>query len=389
MTRQPTRPSAEVPPGHGDPKILVLSLAGIGDTLISTPFIHELRANFPRATIDAFVLWAGSKDILEGNPHLNTVFQKDLIKDGALHSLPFLRQLRQRRYDISINVHTLGRIHYRAVAKFINARTRLSHEYEGHGLLDRLLVNRTIPQDYTIHSVENNNRLLPLLDKKPILPAHEFEVFLKPGEFAWADEFIASHNLAGRKIFGLHLGSGGTKNLKLKRWPSCYWGELLHRLNQDHPELVILLFGGPEEQREHEEILDYSKGHPIHAPHTRNLRQAAALMKHCHAFASVDTALMHLAAAMKVPNQIVIEAPTLNPTNLPWRNPFRLIRNPVVNGRNLDYYRYDGRPIKGSPAQLVRCMASVKVEDVYQTLAAALALPIRKAEPAASAPPSA
>ena len=112
-------------------------------------------------------------------------------------------------------------------------------------------------------------------------------------------------------------------------------------------------------------------------------------MKHCHAFASVDTALMHLAAAMKVPNQIVIEAPTLNPTNLPWRNPFRLIRNPVVNGRNLDYYRYDGRPIKGSPAQLVRCMASVKVEDVYQTLAAALALPIRKAEPAASAPPSA
>ena len=370
-------------------KILVISLAGIGDTLIATPLIHELRANFPQATIDAFVLWAGSKDILEGNPHLNTIYQKNLIKEGALNSLPFLKELRRRRYDISINVHTLGRIHYRAVARFIGATLRLSHEYEGHGLLDRLLVNRTVPQDYTIHSVENNNRLLPLIDKKPVLPSHAFEIFLKPEEFAWADEFIASHQLAKRKILGLHIGSGGTKNLKLKRWPSCYWGELLHRLNKDHPELVILLFGGPEEQREHDEILDYSKGLPVYAPATRNLRQAAALMKHCQAFASVDTALMHLAAAMKVPNQIVLEAPTLNPTNLPWQNKYRLIRNPVVNGRNLDYYRYDGRPIKGSDADLIRCMASVKVEEVYKAVAEALDLPQPKPPLTAPAPPAA
>ena len=144
-------------------RILVVSLAGIGDTLIATPFIHELRANFPDAAIDALVLWAGSKDLLEGNPHLNAVLQKNLIKEGVWKSLPFLRELRERRYDISINVHTLGRIHYRAVARFIGARLRLSHEYEGHGWLDHLLVNRTIPQDYAVHSVENNNRLLPLL----------------------------------------------------------------------------------------------------------------------------------------------------------------------------------------------------------------------------------
>ena len=360
------------PRNGGQPRILVLSLAGIGDTLIATPFIHELRANYPHATIDAFVLWAGSKDILEGNPHLNTVYQKNLLKDGALDSLPFLMELRRQRYDISINVHTLGRIHYRAVARFIGAKVRLSHEYEGHGFLDRQLVNRTVPQDYTVHSVENNNRLLPLLDKKPVLPTHDFELFLKPEEHAWADEFIASHQLAGRKILGIHVGSGGTKNLKLKRWPSCLWGELLHRLNKEHPEITVLLFGGPEEQVEHAEILDYSPGAPIYAPATRNLRQAAALMKHCHAFASVDTALMHLAAAMKTRNQIVIEAPTLNPTNLPWRNQHRVIRNPVVNGRNLDYYRYDGKPIRGSVAELTLCMSSVKVEEVYKAILEAL-----------------
>lgn len=367
--------SLPLPDSPGNPRILVISLAGIGDTLIATPFIHELRANYPKATIDAFVLWAGSRDILEGNPHLNSVFQKNLIKEGALKSFPFLNQLRQRHYDISINVHTLGRIHYRAVARFIGAKLRLSHEYEGHGTLDRMLVNRTIPQDYTVHSVENNNRLLALLDKQPVLPAHDFEVFIKPEEFAWADEFIAAHRLAGRRVLGLHIGSGGTKNLKLKRWPFAQWRGLIQRLYLQNPELSILLFGGPEEEREHREILAQAASSSVFAPPTKNLRQAAALMKRCHAFASVDTALMHLAAAMKVSGQVVIEAPTLNPTNLPWRNPFTLIRNPTVNGRNLDYYRYDGKPIRGTDEELIRCMSSVKVDDVSNAVVQACGLP--------------
>ena len=353
-------------------KILVNSLAGIGDTLIATPFLHELRANFPAATIDTFVLWPGSRDLLEGNPHVNSVFQKNLIKEGPLKSLPFLWQLRQRRYDISINVHTMGRIHYRAVARFLGARLRVSHEYEGHGLLDRALVNRTIPQDYTVHSVENNNRLLALLGGQPLLPKHDFEIFLTPAETKTAADFIAAHQLQSRQRLGLHIGSGGTKNLRLKRWPFAHYLELIQRLNRSHPDLAILLFGGPEEQREHEKILATTLGHPVFAPPTKNLRQAAAVLKHCNAFLSVDTAIMHLAAAMKVPNQLVIEAPTLNPTNVPWQNSYRLIRNPVLAGRSLDYYRYDGGPIKGTDEELTRMMASVTVEAVHAVVTEAL-----------------
>jgi ADP-heptose:LPS heptosyltransferase len=344
-------------------KILVISLAGIGDTLIATPFIHELRANFPHAIIDALILSTGSKGLLEGNPHLNAVHQKNMISDGALKSLPFLLRLRQQRYDVSINVHTLGRIHYRVVARCIGARLRLSHEYENHGPLDRLLVNRTVPQDYAVHSVENNNRLLALLGKKPKLAKHEFEVFLTLEETKWADDYLSVNQLASRKRLGLHIGSGETKNLRLKRWPFAHWQELIARLNQSHPDLAILLFGGPDEQ-----TLKASVERTVFAPQTRNLRQAAALMKHLDGFVSVDTALMHLAAAMKVPNQIVIEAPTLNPTNVPWQTNYRVIRNPVVNGRNLDYYRYDGKPIKGTDEELVRCMASVRVDDVHNAL---------------------
>src|SRR5678810_761020 len=97
-------------------KILVVAAAGIGDCLIATPLIHELRANFPDAEIHAFVVWKGSKDFLEGNPHLNAVHQKNLVTDPTAGSLRFLFGLRHEKYDISINAHPQGRIHYRIMA---------------------------------------------------------------------------------------------------------------------------------------------------------------------------------------------------------------------------------------------------------------------------------
>jgi heptosyltransferase-2 len=354
-------------------KILVLSLAGIGDTLIATPLLHELRANFPDATLDVFVLWPGSKDLLEGNPHVSAIHLKNLIHDGALKSLPFLLGLRRTRYDVSINVHTLGRVHYRVVARFLGARLRLSHVYEGANRFDWLLVNRTLPEDYSVHSVENNNRLLALLDRRPVLARHEFELFLTPAEETWADQFLVQQALGSRKRLGIHIGSGATKNLRFKRWPFGHYVELIRRLGKSHPELAILLFGGPEEQTEHQQILAESAGRPVFAPRTGNLRQAAALLKRCDAFLSVDTALMHLAAAVKVPNQIVIEAPTLNATNLPWQTNYTVVRNPVLNGRSLDYYRYDGKPIKGSEEELRAMMASVTVEEVHRVVREAVA----------------
>ena len=167
---------------------------------------------------------------------------------------------------------------------------------------------------------------------------------------------------------GIHVGSGGTKNLPLKRWPLKNHAGLVRRLNKERPDIHVLLFGGPEEAKDHEVVLaQANRGLTIEAK-TRNLRETAALMKHCDAFLSVDTALMHLAAALKMRNQIVIEAPTLNVTNWPYGNQFTLVENPAVHGRNLDYYRYDGGDIKGTREELIAAMESVKVGDVFDVV---------------------
>ncbi len=354
-------------------KMLVISLAGIGDTLQATPLIHELRLNFPDATLDALVMWTGARDLLEGNPHVNTVFQKNLIQEGVREALRFLSSLRRRGYDVSLNTYPQGKIHYRVVARLIHARQRLSHRYENHGWKDRWLVNSTVAQDYALHSVDNNLKFLDLLGVQPKLAQHESEVFLTPAERQWAESFVHEHGLAGRKIVGLHVGSGKTKNLALRRWPLENYLALIRDVISRQPDAAIVLFGGPEEKADHGALLREIQSPRVVETTSRNLREAAALLAHCHAFVSVDTALMCFAAAMKVPHQIVIETPTLNKTTEPYARSFVLVKNPMVNGRNLDYYRYDGRDIQGTPEHLRECMRSITVEDVLTPLEQALA----------------
>ncbi|MCU0783348.1 MAG: glycosyltransferase family 9 protein [Verrucomicrobia bacterium] len=353
-------------------KLLVISLAGIGDTLFATPLIHELRENFPDATLDAFVLWRGARDLLAGNPHLNHVHQHNLMAEPKTAALKFLLSLRPERYDVSINTHPQSRVHYRLVAHIIGADMRLSHKYDHASPLDRLLVNRSLPQDYARHSIENNLALLELLGAKRRLPRHDYEIFLTPAEHAWADGFLVEKKLSGRKLLGIHVGSGGTKNLALRRWPLAHYIQIIQKLIRTCPEVAILLFGGPEEENDIARVLAEGNSSHVFHPETKDLRQVAALVKHCTAFLSVDTALMHIAAAMKVARQIVIETPTWNKPVEPHGNPFTLVKNPAVAGRNLEFYRYDGRGIRGTDEELARCMASVTVEAVFEAVTRAL-----------------
>jgi len=346
-------------------KILVISLAGIGDALIATPLIRELRENFPSATIDVLVKEAGARDFLERNPCVNRVFFKDLLKCGKLETARFLWSLRRERYQLSINTHPQSRIHYRVAAWLAGAEVRISHVYECFTWIDRWLVTGTLPQDYTRHSIENNFDVLPLIGARKKLDLHVMEFFLDPADERFAEDFLDKENLRGKKLLGMHVGSGGTKNLPLKRWPLKQYAGLVRQLNKERPDIQVLLFGGPEETKDHQVILAQANADLTMEAKTKNMRESAALMKRCDAFLSVDTALMHIAAALKVPNQIVIEAPTLNVTNWPYGTEFTLIKNPVVNGRNLDYYKYDGGDIKGTREELIAAMESVRISDVF------------------------
>ncbi len=348
--------------------VLVISMAGIGDTLLATPLIHALRDAFPEAVIEALVMWKGSRELLEGNPHLNRIHQINLLQASKWQGLAFLWNLRKRRYDVSINAYPQGKIQYRAIARLIGARRRLSHIHENHTPLDGFLVTDTLPQDYSLHCIQNNLRLLRLLELPAPDAGLDAELYLGPAELGFAEQVTREHRLEGRRILGVHTGSGKTKNLILKRWPIRHYAALIRRVLEDHPRAVIVLFGGPEEEADNQYLLREINSPRLIWPRTPSLKSAAALLRKCDLFLSVDNVFMNLAATLKVPRQVVIESPTFNQTITPYRTQFRLVPNPLVAGRNLEYYRYNGRNIRGSRQHLLQCMASVTVDAVRQAV---------------------
>src|SRR3954468_3697845 len=229
-------------------KILVISLAGIGDTLLATPLIRSLREQRPNATIDVLVRWPGAADLLAGNPHVNTVHQKEFVGAGKVESLKFLSSLRKLKYEVSINTHPQGKREYRMIARWIGAPLRLSHRYENHSVLDRLLVNRMIDQDSSIHCVDNILRLLPLMGLREPHEAIDCELFFSAEEKDWANRFVMTRNLAGRILLAVHVGSGKTKNLMLKRWPVENYIAVIERVLSENADVSVLLLGGPEEK---------------------------------------------------------------------------------------------------------------------------------------------
>jgi len=358
-------------------KILVISIAGIGDTLLATPLIRSLREQRPNATIDVLVRWPGARDLLQGNPHVNQVHQKEFVGAGVLQSLRFLSTVGKAGYDVSINTYPLGKREYRFVARWIGAPLRLSHRYENYSVMDRLLVNRMIDQDYSIHCIDNSLRLLPLMGlREPEAPI-DCELFFSSEEKDWANRFVLTRNLAGRILFAVQVGSGKTKNLMLKRWPVENYITVIQQVIAQNPDVSVLLFGGPEEKEDNERILAKIENPALLPVPSRTMKEAAALLKQCHGFLSVDNVFMHLAATVKVPEQIVIESPTFNKTIEPYHRPFRLVRNPMVAGRNLEYYRYDGRDIQGGTEHLIECMRSITPDSVLDQVSQAIAA-IRK-----------
>jgi ADP-heptose:LPS heptosyltransferase len=353
-------------------KILIISLAGIGDTLLATPLIRALREQCPDAVIDVLARWPAAVDLLAGNPHVNQVHQKNLVGESPASNLKFLWSLRRKHYDISINTHPQGKIEYRVIARLIGARLRLSHGYENHSIWDRLLVNRSLDQDYTIHCSDNNLRLLPLMGLAEPRSPSEPELYFSAAEEEWAGSFMRSHELGTRLCIGFHAGSGKTKNLMLKRWPLDNYITVLRTIVGEYPNTKVLLFGGPEEKEDNERIVSEVRSASLIPVQSKTIRQSAAVLKRCKIFVSVDNLFMHLAAAVKVPEQIVIESPTFNKTIEPYHRPFRLVRNPMVNGRNLDYYRYDGRDVQGGTEHLLACMRSVTPEAVLKAVAEAM-----------------
>jgi heptosyltransferase-2 len=345
-------------------KILVFALSGIGDALMFSPTISLIRKNFPEAEIDLLCMFKGVKEIYEHNPEITKVIYFNFIKEGFFKSLFFLFKLR-KKYDVSFNVYPSNRKEYNVISFLVGAKERYAIQYLRQDFINLGFLNnqRIIENDY-LHNVEENLLLGRLfLENHNILPVEE-DFSLKIYFDSMSDEFASEwlkNNKIGKDDFviGFHAGCATLKNHIKRRWEPQKFAELGKRLIENY-NAKILLFGGPDEYELNEKINSLMNQLGI-VVKTNSLLQTAALMKRCNLFVTNDSALMHIASALKL-NVVAIFGPTNTNYVHPYKTNYRIAK------LNLDCqpcFYYSPKPLTCSRKDVqFKCIKELTVEIV-------------------------
>lgn len=278
-------------------KILVLRYRFIGDTILTIPFLRNLR----RAEPEAFIAWVvapGSAEVVQGVPYVDELIYWD---PQTIHAdsrgghrtlaakLAFIRQLRQTGYD---KVYVLKRSLSSAILALLSgAGKRIGFATEGRGLL----LTRRVAYRHDQHEVQN---FLDILRADGVAVTDDYlEAWLSEDERRFADRFLAAAGVkAGERIIGIHPFAANPP----RAWHPDNFAELAGQLQQRYGAR-ILFFGGPRDAKDLPALRAALTVPPLEAVGVTTLRQTMALLSRCQLLVCNDSGIMHLAASLQVP----------------------------------------------------------------------------------------
>jgi heptosyltransferase-2 len=303
-------------------KIVITPLMGMGDTLMTTPALQQIKENRPDCEITFFTFNHATRDILLNNPHIDHLWYYPIkainFVQATLHVLLHF----SFRYDTCINFYPSNRIQYNVFAFMTGAKKLIGHTYLKMNFSQmNWLKNNTIKEEFKLHCVEENIRLLSFLKIEPDLTTiPSMKIYLTGGEKEKGHVYVKDLNT--QPIVGIHAGTSTFKNHANRRWPCEKFVEMIDQL----PDVHFLLFGTMDEVDINRDIQSaVKKSSQVTVVEEKSLREVTAIIGELDLFVSNDSGLMHIAAAMDTP---VVEI--LGPTNphfiYPWSVKHRIVR---------------------------------------------------------------
>lgn len=320
-------------------KILVIKTDEIGDFVLVTPFLRELRIMFPRAFI-TLVVNPAIYPLAELCPHVNEImvyhqespyFLKPLILPGRAFKIGY-GSLRHRKFDLALlprwdmNTDYSAYLSYFSfserrigVTEHINARKKLVNK--GFDLLFTDVISDDLPG----HEVERNLNFIRYLGGKPLSDTPELWLTQE-------DEDFAENMLAGfhpKMLIAFCPGAGKM----YRQWPKKRFVELGKSL-RDIYDTSFIVIGGIHDRPLGRYIQHELRQRIKDLTGRTTLRQTAALLKRCHLYVGNDTGAMHLAAAAGTPVVEISCFPVCGPASHwnsprrfgPWRVPHRILQ---------------------------------------------------------------
>lgn len=385
----PRRVRQAIPPLPGLRSIVVIRVDELGDVVLSTAFLRELRRAAPQARI-TLVVQPSVASLLREAPFVDTIVSYDTSCSRSLRPfiLPIrsfllgIRHLRALHADLAILPRwDADQVYATMLTRFSGARFSLG--YSNHvstykrtinagfdGLLSHVLDDR-IPK----HEIQRGMDLLRWLGATP--QSDRPELFWNEETEREVDALLhgATEGMEDddRRWVALCPSFGHSA---LKQWPTEHFISLARMLDA-RGDVRLLLTGAPADRALASPIAEALGGRLLDLTGCTTLPQLAAMLARCTAFVGADTGSMHIASAVGTPTIGI-----LGPTNVirfaPWRQ----------DTVTLDFWC---SPANRNPSEdrcrtcvydTVRCMTELSPELVYQVLARRLDAPSDRTMPA-------
>jgi ADP-heptose:LPS heptosyltransferase len=264
-------------------KILLINLQGIGDIVMTTPFLTALRKEFPNAEIH-YLCYKGNGDLLEGDKRINKILKR---KEDNIFSRDFLntmKEIEQNKYSLVINLFPAQ--HSALLAVLSNAPYKLGNLYSTASTSNNLRVKR---KEKTWDGRKNAKNIAEQLELE---------------EYNEAALDINVSNETKKKWIGINPNATWIS----KNWPDEYWRMFIEKLlkEREYKKHHIVLFGGPNDKEHTEKIKEEVQKRVSIEDRKRiqniagklQLKQTAAALEKMALFITTDSGLLHIAAAV-------------------------------------------------------------------------------------------
>jgi heptosyltransferase-3 len=304
-------------------RVLVVKLRHHGDVLLTAPVFSVLAARAPEAEIDGLV-YADTRDMLAGHPAVARIhtIDREWKRQGALvqvrREAGLLAQLRERRYQLIVHLTD----HWRGawLAQLLRPQWSVAPSRTGWAWKAAFTHRYPLPRATPRHAVEAN---LDALRRLGIYPDDaEKRVVMVPGAEAETrvDALLAQHGLAAKGFLHAHP----TSRWLFKAWTDECNAELLERLSADGHRIVLTGAPNAREQAIVKRILERVAAPVVDLSGQLTLREMGALAARARLFLGVDSAPMHIAAAMGTP-VVALFGPSGDREWGPWKVPHRVV----------------------------------------------------------------
>lgn len=264
--------------------ILIIKLRGIGDVVLSTIVLDNLKQYFPNARID-YLTDLSSKPVVDGLSQVNEVII--FPKDSLLERLKLFYKIFRKKYDLILDFYSNPST--ALITYFSRAKYRVGFPYRGRkyaynlfGPSERGKYHAAILHLKTLENIGIDT------------PYKNLYFHLSNDDMKFADDFFNSNNLLNKFVVGISP-SGGWKSKKCD--PEKFAEFAISVKNKYRCEILILWGPGDFDEAT---LINKLVPNSIIAPKS-NINQMGALIKKCDILIANDSGPMHISTAVGTP----------------------------------------------------------------------------------------